>query len=63
MSDTIATAFGMRRMLIAGQAEPHVAEHKIALEETDRRLAFLDREILALKMKWKFVKRSAITRC
>ncbi|MBG2990380.1 integrating conjugative element protein [Proteus mirabilis] len=49
MSDTIATAFGMRRMLIAGQAEPHVAEHKIALEETDRRLAFLDREILALK--------------
>lgn len=49
MSDTIATAFGMRRMLIAGQSEPHVAEHKIALEETDRRLAFLDREILALK--------------
>lgn len=39
----------MRKILIAGQSEPHVDEHKIALEETDRRLAFLDREILALK--------------
>lgn len=35
--------------VMAGQAEPHVADQKIALEESDRRLAFLDREVQALK--------------
>lgn len=49
MSETVSVALGMRRMLMAGQAEPHVADQKIALEESDRRLAFLDREVQALK--------------
>lgn len=49
MADTVATAFGMRRMLTAGQSEPHVAEQQEALTEAERRLEFLDREIVALK--------------
>ena len=43
MSETISVALGMRRMLMAGQAEPHVADQKIALEESDRRPAFRPR--------------------
>ncbi|HCI8486965.1 TPA: integrating conjugative element protein [Klebsiella pneumoniae] len=49
MADTVATAFGMRRMLTAGQSEPHVAEQQEALTEAERRLEFLDWEIVALK--------------
>lgn len=49
MADTVATALGMRRMLMAGQSEPYVAQQQQALTETDRRLEFLDREITALK--------------
>lgn len=49
MSETISTALGMRRMLMAGQSEPNAADQTIALDESDRRLEFLDREVLALK--------------
>lgn len=49
MSETISTALGMRRMLMAGQSEPNAADQKMALEESDRRLEFLDREVMALK--------------
>ncbi|MBW5818287.1 integrating conjugative element protein [Yersinia kristensenii] len=49
MADTVSTALAMRRMLIVGQSEPHAAEQKLAMDESDRRLAFLDREIAALK--------------
>ncbi|HHO0851934.1 TPA: integrating conjugative element protein [Escherichia coli] len=49
MSETITTALGMRRMLMAGQSEPNAADQTMALDESDRRLEFLDRELLALK--------------
>ncbi|QCT87988.1 integrating conjugative element protein [Escherichia sp. E4742] len=49
MADTISTALGMRRMLMAGQAEPNAADQTMALTESDRRLEFLDREVQALK--------------
>ncbi|PLR35114.1 integrating conjugative element protein [Chimaeribacter californicus] len=49
MSETISTALGMRRMLMAGQSEPNAADQPMALAESDRRLEFLDREIQALK--------------
>lgn len=49
MSETISTALGMRRMLMAGQSEPNAADQTMALDESDRRLEFLDREVLALK--------------
>lgn len=49
MSETISAALGMRRMLMAGQSEPNVADQKMALKESDRRLEFLDREVMALK--------------
>ncbi|NHB98862.1 integrating conjugative element protein, partial [Photorhabdus stackebrandtii] len=49
MADTIETALTMRRMLITGQAEPNAAAQTQAMEESDRRIAILDREIVALK--------------
>lgn len=49
MSETISTALGMRRMLMAGQSEPNAADQTMALKESDRRLEFLDREVMALK--------------
>ena len=36
-------------MLMAGQSEPNAADQTMALDESDRRLEFLDRELLALK--------------
>ncbi|CNJ51025.1 integrating conjugative element protein [Yersinia mollaretii] len=49
MADTVSTALAMRRMLVVGQSEPYAAGQKLAMDESDRRLAFLDREITALK--------------
>ncbi|MBX9495284.1 integrating conjugative element protein [Yersinia enterocolitica] len=49
MADTITTALAMRRMLMVGQSEPSVAAQELIVAESDRRLAFLDREIQALK--------------
>lgn len=49
MSDTIETAFIMRRMVTTGMSEPHAAAQKMAVAEGDRRIEALDREILALK--------------
>lgn len=49
MSDTIETAFIMRRMVTTGMSEPHAAAQKMAVVEGDRRIEALDREILALK--------------
>ncbi|EPW5943881.1 integrating conjugative element protein [Yersinia enterocolitica] len=49
MADTITTALAMRRMLVVGQSEPNAAEQPLAMEDSDRRLEFLDREIQALK--------------
>lgn len=49
MADTITTALAMRRMLMVGQSEPSVAAQELIVSESDRRLAFLDREIQALK--------------
>ncbi|MFV1478628.1 integrating conjugative element protein [Serratia marcescens] len=49
MSDTIETAFIMRRMVTTGMSEPHAAGQKMAVAEGDRRIEALDREILALK--------------
>ncbi|MGL4858495.1 MAG: integrating conjugative element protein [Enterobacteriaceae bacterium] len=49
MAETITTALAMRRMLVVGQSEPNAAEQRLAIEESDRRLEFLDREIQALK--------------
>jgi integrating conjugative element protein (TIGR03755 family) len=49
MSDTIETAFIMRRLVTTGMSEPHAAAQKMAVAEGDRRIEALDREILALK--------------
>lgn len=49
MSDTIETAFIMRRMVTTGMSEPHAAAQKMAEAEGDRLIEALDREILALK--------------
>ncbi|HEI8505939.1 TPA: integrating conjugative element protein [Serratia marcescens] len=49
MSDTIETAFIMRRMVTTGMSEPYAAAQKMAVAEGDRRIEALDREILALK--------------
>ncbi len=49
MSDTIETAFIMRRLVTTGMSEPNAAAQKVAITEGDRRIEALDREILALK--------------
>ncbi|KAA1195718.1 integrating conjugative element protein [Photorhabdus heterorhabditis] len=49
MADTIETALTMRRMLMTGQAEPNAAAQAQAMAESDRRIAILDREIVAMK--------------
>ncbi|HAI2393213.1 TPA: integrating conjugative element protein, partial [Escherichia coli] len=49
MADTVETALVMRRMLLTGMSEPYAAAQPAALEEGDRRIASLDREIIALK--------------
>ncbi|MDF7679939.1 integrating conjugative element protein [Enterobacteriaceae bacterium ESL0689] len=49
MSDTVETALLMRRMLITGMSEPNAASHEAALQEGERRIDALDREIIALK--------------
>ncbi|WP_254891779.1 integrating conjugative element protein [Salmonella enterica] len=49
MADTVETALLMRRMLVTGMSEPNAAAQPAALEEGDRRIEALDREIAALK--------------
>lgn len=49
MADTIETAFIMRRMITTGMSEPNASAQKVAMEEGDRRIEALDREITALK--------------
>lgn len=49
MMDTIETAFIMRRMITTGMSEPNASAQKVAMEEGDRRIEALDREITALK--------------
>ncbi|WP_368545867.1 integrating conjugative element protein [Klebsiella pneumoniae] len=49
MSDTVETALLMRRMLITGMSEPNAASQDAALQEGERRIDALDREIMALK--------------
>ncbi|HBN6686381.1 TPA: integrating conjugative element protein [Escherichia coli] len=49
MADTVETALLMRRMLLTGMAEPYAAAQPAALEEGERRIEALDREIMALK--------------
>ncbi|VFS28085.1 integrating conjugative element protein, PFL_4711 family [Serratia liquefaciens] len=49
MADTIETAFLMRRMITTGMSEPNAAAQKVAMQEGDRRIEALDREITALK--------------
>ncbi|HAT1683211.1 TPA: integrating conjugative element protein [Klebsiella oxytoca] len=49
MSDTVETALLMRRMLITGMSEPNAASQDAALQEGERRIEALDREITALK--------------
>ncbi|CDH35013.1 putative exported protein (fragment) [Xenorhabdus bovienii str. Intermedium] len=49
MAETTETALLMRRMLITGMSEPNAAAQAEALNEGERRIAALDREINALK--------------
>ncbi|ECA1950188.1 integrating conjugative element protein [Salmonella enterica subsp. enterica serovar Virchow] len=49
MADTIETALAMRRILTAGESEPNAAAQKQAIDEGDRRIGSLDRELQALK--------------
>lgn len=49
MADTVETALLMRRMIVTGQSEPNAAAMPEALQEGDRRVESLDREITALK--------------
>ncbi|EDQ7954760.1 integrating conjugative element protein [Salmonella enterica subsp. enterica serovar Oslo] len=49
MADTIETALAMRRILTTGESEPNAAAQKQAIEEGDRRIDSLDRELQALK--------------
>jgi integrating conjugative element protein (TIGR03755 family) len=49
MADTIETAFIMRRMITTGMSEPNASAQKVAMEEGDRRIEALEREITALK--------------
>lgn len=49
MAHTVETALVMRRMLLTGMSEPYVAAEDAAIQEGDRRIAALDREIMALK--------------
>jgi integrating conjugative element protein (TIGR03755 family) len=49
MSDTVETALLMRRMLVTGMSEPNAAAQDLAIEDGDRRIEALDREINALK--------------
>ncbi|EBV7252006.1 integrating conjugative element protein [Salmonella enterica subsp. enterica] len=49
MADTIETALAMRRILTTGESEPNAAAQKQAIEEGDRRIGSLDRELQALK--------------
>lgn len=48
MADTISTALGFRRMMVAGQTESHIASTPEVLEESDRRVDFIDKEVQAL---------------
>jgi len=48
MADTVSTALALRRMLVAGQAEPNAAELPDVVAATDRNMDFLDKEIQAL---------------
>ena len=49
MADTIETALAMRRILTTGESEPNAAAQKQAIDEGDRRIGALDRELQALK--------------
>ncbi|HIA8027799.1 TPA: integrating conjugative element protein, partial [Escherichia coli] len=49
MAHTVETALVMRRMLLTGMSEPYAAAEDAAIQEGDRRIAALDREIMALK--------------
>ncbi|CDH32756.1 putative exported protein (fragment) [Xenorhabdus bovienii str. Intermedium] len=49
MAETTETALLMRRMLMTGMSEPNAAAQAEALNEGERRIAALDREINALK--------------
>ncbi|EBP9379162.1 integrating conjugative element protein, partial [Salmonella enterica] len=49
MAHTIETALAMRRILTTGESEPNAAAQKQAIEEGDRRIDSLDRELQALK--------------
>ncbi|SFU55211.1 integrating conjugative element protein [Xenorhabdus koppenhoeferi] len=49
MAETTETALLMRRMLMTGMSEPNAAAQAEALNEGERRIAALDREITALK--------------
>lgn len=59
MADTVEMALGMRRMLVTGQSEPNAAQQPLALEEGDRRIEAIDRELNALKTEMEV--RKAIT--
>ncbi|WLS81174.1 integrating conjugative element protein (plasmid) [Erwinia pyri] len=49
MADTVETALIMRRMIVTGMSEPNAAAQNAAIEEGDRRVAAIDREITALR--------------
>lgn len=49
MSDTVETALLMRRMIVTGMSEPNAAAMDAAINEGDRRIDALDREISAMK--------------
>ncbi|WP_245853349.1 integrating conjugative element protein [Pasteurella oralis] len=51
ISRTLEKALVARRMLLAGMREPHVASNTQALEELNRDLTALDREINQVKME------------
>lgn len=48
MADTVSTALSLRRMLVAGQAEPNAAELPDVIAASDRNMEFLDKEIQSL---------------
>jgi len=49
MADTVETALIMRRMIVTGMSEPNAASQTAAIEEGDRRVTAIDREITALR--------------
>ncbi|ORJ18609.1 integrating conjugative element protein [Rouxiella silvae] len=49
LAETVEIALLMRQLLITGMSEPNVAAQPMALDEGDRRISALDREINAIR--------------